>query len=76
MIFENATKIEELQAQQAADTRENSKQSKNLERISAKKQILIQRRDEASTNLRNLGVLPQEAYEMYSGQRTERVRLS
>lgn len=67
------SQLEKLQGQQADDSRNTSKQSKNVERYWAKKQILIQRCDECSTNIRNLGVLPQEAFEKYIGERTERL---
>lgn len=69
------TKLDKLQAEQAEDTRNTSKQSKTVERYWAKKQLLLQRRDECNTHIRNLGVLPQEAYEKYIGQRTDKVHI-
>ncbi|KAG0142153.1 hypothetical protein CROQUDRAFT_97871 [Cronartium quercuum f. sp. fusiforme G11] len=65
--------LDKLQAEQAEDTRDTSKHSKNLERYWAKKKIITQRRDECNTNIRNLGVLPQEAYEKYTEERTDRL---
>ncbi|POW01738.1 hypothetical protein PSHT_12401 [Puccinia striiformis] len=72
-IQRNESKIEKLQAEQAEDSREASKHSKNVERYWSKKLILQQRRDECNNNIRSLGVLPEEAFEKYVRHRTERL---
>ncbi|EFP91656.2 Structural maintenance of chromosomes protein 3 [Puccinia graminis f. sp. tritici] len=72
-IQRNESKIEKLQAEQADDAREASKQSKNVERYWSKKLLLQQRRDECNNNIRSLGVLPEEAFEKYIRHRTEKL---
>lgn len=75
------TKIQELrgdldkvQTQQAEDSRTMSKQQKTTERYLAKRQMLSTRKDECNRNIRDLGVLPEEAFEKYINERVERVR--
>lgn len=53
---------EKLQSQQADDQRGIARQQKSVERYLAKRQVLIQRRDECNKNIRDLGVLPEEAF--------------
>lgn len=65
--------LEKVQTQQAEDSRGISKQQKNAERYITKRQVLMSKKDEANNNLRLLGVLPQEAYEKYTGVKPDRV---
>ena len=53
-----------------------SKQQKSTERYLAKRQLLTTRRDECNKNIRDLGVLPEEAFEKYTNVKVERVRSS
>ncbi|BGP39221.1 Structural maintenance of chromosomes protein 3 [Rhodotorula kratochvilovae] len=53
---------EKLQTQQADDQRGIARQQKNVERYLAKRQVLLQRKDECNKNIRDLGVLPEEAF--------------
>lgn len=73
-LNEDRRKLEEIQTQQAEDTRGVSKQQKNTERYLAKKQMLLSRKDECNRNIRDLGVLPEEAFEKYTTERLDRVR--
>ena len=50
-----------------------SKQQKNTERFLAKKQMLLNRKDECARNVRDLGVLPEEAFVKYTGEKLDRV---
>ncbi len=50
-----------------------SKQQKSTERYLAKRQLLTTRRDECNKNIRDLGVLPEEAFEKYTNVKAERV---
>ncbi|MBW0487261.1 hypothetical protein O181_026976 [Austropuccinia psidii MF-1] len=72
-IQRNETKLEKLQNEQSEDTRETSNLSKSVERYWAKKQLLHQRRDECNNNIRSLGVLPEEAFEKYIRQKTDKL---
>ena len=53
-----------------------SRQQKNTERYLAKRQILLTRKEECNRNIRDLGVLPEEAFEKYVNDKLEKVRLS
>lgn len=53
---------EKKDTQQADDQRNIAKQQKNVERYLHKRQVLIQRKDECNRNIRDLGVLPEEAF--------------
>ncbi|KAG8821762.1 Structural maintenance of chromosomes protein 3 [Serendipita sp. 399] len=62
----------EMQAQRD-DNRALSKEQKLTERYLAKRQILTARKDECSRNIRDLGVLPEEAFEKYTKEKSERL---
>ncbi|KAI0930349.1 hypothetical protein AcW1_009066 [Taiwanofungus camphoratus] len=65
--------LEDLQNQQAEDSRGISKQQKGTERYLAKRQMLLNRKDECNRNIRDLGVLPEEAFEKYTSERLDRL---
>ncbi|KAI8456728.1 RecF/RecN/SMC [Phakopsora pachyrhizi] len=71
-VQKNEQSLEKLSSEHAEDGRETSKQSKTVERYWAKKQLLLSRRDECNNNIRILGVLPEEAFEKYVRQRTDK----
>lgn len=50
-----------------------SKQQKSTERYLAKRQMLLNRKDECNRNIRDLGVLPEEAFEKYTNEKLDRV---
>jgi chaperonin cofactor prefoldin len=72
-IQEYAKQLEAVQTQQAEDSRGISRQQKNAERYIAKKQMLASRKDECSKSIRDLGVLPEEAYGKYTKVKLDRV---
>lgn len=53
---------EKRDTQQVDDQRTIAKQQKNVERYLHKRQVLLQRKDECNKNIRDLGVLPEEAF--------------
>ncbi|KAK2465769.1 hypothetical protein APHAL10511_002313 [Amanita phalloides] len=65
--------LEQLQNQQAEDGRTISRQQKTTERYLAKRQMLLTRRDECNRNIRDLGVLPEEAFEKYINEKLDRL---
>lgn len=73
-LQEERAALEKIQNQQADDSRGVSKQQKNTERYLAKKQMLVNRKDECNRNIRDLGVLPEEAFEKYTNEKLDRVR--
>lgn len=66
--------LEKAQQQQSEDSRSVTKLQKNTERYLAKKQMLTARKDECNRNIRDLGVLPEEAFEKYTSEKLDRVR--
>lgn len=50
-----------------------SKQQKNTERYLAKRNMLLNRKDETNRSIRDLGVLPEEAFEKYTNEKSDRV---
>ena len=65
--------MEKIHSQQTEDSRSISKQQKTTERYLAKRQMLTGRKDECNRNIRDLGVLPEEAFEKYVNEKLERV---
>ncbi|KAI5476815.1 chromosome segregation protein, SudA [Pseudohyphozyma bogoriensis] len=53
---------EQMDGQQADDSRNLAKQQKNVERYLNKKQMLEARKNDCNKNIRELGVLPEEAF--------------
>ena len=46
----------------------------STERYLAKKNLLVGKKDESNRNIRDLGVLPEEAFEKYINEKSDRVR--
>ncbi|KAF8989039.1 P-loop containing nucleoside triphosphate hydrolase protein [Cyathus striatus] len=65
--------LERVQSSQAEDSRNISRQQKTTERYLAKRQMLITRKDECNRSIRDLGVLPEEAFEKYINEKMERL---
>jgi chromosome segregation ATPase len=65
---------EKRETQQSDDQRSIARQQKNVERYLAKRQVLLQRKDECNKNIRDLGVLPDEAFAETTAT-SEKVRL-
>jgi structural maintenance of chromosome 3 (chondroitin sulfate proteoglycan 6) len=72
-LQELRTNLEKAQNQQSEDSRSVTKLQKNTERYLAKKQMLVGRKDECNRNIRDLGVLPEEAFEKYTNEKLDRV---
>jgi structural maintenance of chromosome 3 (chondroitin sulfate proteoglycan 6) len=65
--------LEKVHNQQAEDSKGISRQQKTTERYLAKRQMLLTRKDECNRNIRDLGVLPEEAFEKYIKEKLDRV---
>jgi len=72
-VQELRSNLEKVQGQQVEDSRTMSKQQKTTERYLAKRQMLMTRKDECNRNIRDLGVLPEEAFEKYVNEKLEKV---
>lgn len=75
-ISTNSARLEELQAAQMENSRGILKAQKAVERYITKRQTLLTRKDECNKSIRDLGVLPEEAYTKYVGESSEQVGLS
>lgn len=72
-IAEVSAKLEEVTNEQIESGRAMLRMTKNNERYLAKKQTLSSRRDECQNAIRDLGVLPEEAYNKYTEARADKV---
>jgi len=74
VIADLQRKIDEIQNKQAEDSRAMLKLQKSTERYHAKRQMLTSRKEECNRNIRDLGVLPEEAFEKYTTELVDKVR--
>src|ERR1700733_5283671 len=74
-LQDHRASLETVQNQQSEDSRGIARQQKNTERYLAKKQMLMGRKDECNRNIRDLGVLPEEAFEKYTNEKLDWGRL-
>ncbi|KIR29832.1 chromosome associated protein [Cryptococcus deuterogattii 99/473] len=65
--------LERVQTQQMENTRAIMRVQKNAERYLTKRQTLINRKDECNNAIRDLGVLPEEAFSKYTDQRSDKI---
>lgn len=72
-LQELRSNLEKAQNQQSEDSRSVTKLQKNTERYLAKKQMLVGRKEECNRNIRDLGVLPEEAFEKYTNEKLDRL---
>lgn len=72
-IAEVTAKLDEVQNEQLEAGRAMLRMTKNNERYLAKRQTLSSRRDECQNAIRDLGVLPEEAYNKYTEARADKV---
>jgi structural maintenance of chromosome 3 (chondroitin sulfate proteoglycan 6) len=75
-LQEYRSSLEVMQNHQAEDSRSMAKQQKSTERYLAKKNLLANKKDECNRNIRDLGVLPEEAFDKYVNERSDRVSLT
>jgi len=62
-----------MQSQQAEDNKAFSKQQKNDEKYHTRKMLLTNRKDDVNRNIRDLGVLPEEAFGKYINEKLDKV---
>lgn len=75
-ITTTTNKLEEVQAAQLENSRGILKSQKNAERYLTKRATLTARKEECNKNIRDLGILPEEAYTKYIDVRSDKVRAS
>lgn len=67
------SEIAKLQSQQMDDVKAIEREQKQLERAMAKRGILVQRKEELNRKIRELGALPEEAFDKYEKIKSETV---
>ncbi|KAL0960863.1 hypothetical protein HGRIS_005878 [Hohenbuehelia grisea] len=72
-LQEQKASREKIQNQQAEDSRSIARQQKTTERYLAKRQMLMNKKDECNRNIRDLGVLPEEAFDKYTSEKLDRL---
>lgn len=72
-ILDASAQLEGIQAEQVEDGRGIARSQKVVERYISKRQTLTDRKDECTKLIRDLGILPEEAFEKYQGVETSRV---
>lgn len=72
-IEEVKESLETVQNQQSDDSRAMSRNQKTAERYLSKRQTLMDRKDELAKLIRDLGVLPESAFEKYKNMDTSKV---
>ena len=65
-LVSNSARLDELQAEQLKNSRGILQAQKTAERYIVKRQTLTNRKEECSKSIRDLGVLPGEAYQKYT----------
>ena len=73
-LRENQAKLSDLQTKHAEIARQIERNQKTVEQSMAKRTNLLHQRDECNQGIRDLGVLPQEAYEKYKNQDPSKVQ--
>jgi len=51
-----------------------ARQQKSVERYLSKRQRLLEQKDKCNKSIRDLGVLPEEAFEKYTNTKSDKVR--
>jgi structural maintenance of chromosome 3 (chondroitin sulfate proteoglycan 6) len=74
-IAEVTKQLDEVQSQQLEAARQMLLYTKQSERFLAKKQTLSSRKEASQNAIRDLGVLPEEAYNKYTEARSDKVSL-
>jgi structural maintenance of chromosome 3 (chondroitin sulfate proteoglycan 6) len=72
---QHTTDSEELRNQQSEISRTLNRQEKSVEKYLLKRSLLLQKKNECTSNIRDLGVLPEEAFERYTKMSMEKVNI-
>lgn len=63
----------DIQAEQQEEARQMRKMQKNAERYVSRRNLLLHKKEDCTKNIRELGVLPEEAFEKYKNTTSEKV---
>nr|WJN25093.1 cohesin complex subunit [Tranzscheliella williamsii] len=72
-IQDAQARYDKTKSDQAEDARGIARQQKNVERYLSKRSRLLEQRDRCNQDIRELGVLPEEAFEKYINAKSDRL---
>ncbi|CAG8727772.1 16984_t:CDS:2, partial [Cetraspora pellucida] len=64
-LSQKTSKSEALKTEQSNRQQKLERQQKNVDKFLSKRKLLLQKKDECTKNIRELGALPEEAFEKY-----------
>ncbi|CAG8605629.1 28548_t:CDS:10, partial [Dentiscutata erythropus] len=64
-LSQKTSESEKLKAEQSNRQQKLERQQKNVDKFLSKRKLLLQKKDECTKNIRELGALPEEAFEKY-----------
>ncbi|CAG8623574.1 16866_t:CDS:10, partial [Dentiscutata heterogama] len=64
-LNQKTSESERLKAEQSNRQQKLERQQKNVDKFLSKRKLLLQKKDECTKNIRELGALPEEAFEKY-----------
>ncbi|KAI1321428.1 Structural maintenance of chromosomes protein 3 [Mortierella claussenii] len=72
-VADNESKLEKLQADLQEESRQMRKLQKDAEKYVSRRNLLLRKKDDCTKNIRELGVLPEEAFEKYKNAASEKL---
>ncbi|KAF9356996.1 Structural maintenance of chromosomes protein 3, partial [Mortierella sp. NVP85] len=72
-VSEKESILEKHQAEQQEESRQMRKMQKNAERYVSRRNLLLRKKEDCTKNIRELGVLPEEAFEKYKSTTSEKL---
>lgn len=75
-VLDLTKNLEKTRSQQAEDGKDMARQQKSVERYLSKRGRLLEQKDKCNKSIRDLGVLPEEAFEKYTNTKSDKVSRS
>lgn len=72
-VSEKEPRLRKHQAEQQEESRQLRRMQKNAERYISRRNLLLQKKEDCTKNIRELGVLPEEAFEKYTNASSEKL---
>ncbi|KAI7823212.1 chromosome segregation protein sudA [Gamsiella multidivaricata] len=72
-LTEKESRLEKLKTDQQEDSRQVRKTQKDAEKYVSRRNLLVRKKEDCTKNIRDLGVLPEEAFEKYKSTPSERL---
>ncbi|KAF9932721.1 Structural maintenance of chromosomes protein 3 [Mortierella alpina] len=72
-VTENESKLEKLQTDQLEESRRVRRMQKDAEKYVSRRNLLLQKKEDCIRSIRELGVLPEEAFEKYKNAASQKL---